>query len=156
MPHASYLENAVDMEKRNVTVLTVAAMILNDKSKGIPIQAIAVQGVSGLLVAPIVSYLTHVPLVVVRKCSDSSNHSSYRVEHDYSFDHYVVIDDCVCSGNTLLHIIQELRYYASNPTLEKVYLYGEFGNSDTDVKAINMGVRFAYTQDPHREYCGGR
>jgi len=99
--HAIYLEKVVNVVDRKETVARLVFAITDAVSDGLPVDAIVCTGVSGMLVAPIVSYLTDIPLTVVRKGNDS--HSMYEVEGVLP-ESYIIIDDLVASGSTLKRI----------------------------------------------------
>lgn len=95
MALSSYHENGgFNKRKRKAIVKKVIADL-----KGVDFDAIAVQGVSGLIMGPIVAYLMNKNLVVVRKQGEKS-HASQLVESPVSSGKYVILDDFVNSGTT--------------------------------------------------------
>lgn len=74
------------------------------------IDGIVVCGVSGLIVGPVVSYLTNLPLVVVRK--PKMGHVAYinkDVEASLPGETYLMIDDMVDEGNTFNFVDSQLK-----------------------------------------------
>lgn len=70
--------------------------------------AIAIRGLSGLLIAPIVAMEMNKTLLVVRK-PDEKCHSSKRIEGDYNTRRYVILDDFISSGSTVYAIYDEIK-----------------------------------------------
>lgn len=74
---------------------------------GYDFDAIAFQGLSGALVAPIVAMKMKKSILAVRK-PDERRHSIRDVEGDYATRRYVILDDFVSSGTTLRRILQSV------------------------------------------------
>lgn len=68
--------------------------------------AIACCGISGLMVVPQVAELLKKNIVVVRKSTDG--YSDFMVE-GASTRQYIIIDDLICSGGTVKHIIKNIE-----------------------------------------------
>ena len=81
-------------------------------SSGVDFDAIAFTGISGAITAPIVAFILHKPLIVVRKQDDHSTHSSMSVEGDCTALTYIVVDDFFSSGQTLRRIIEEVKKWS--------------------------------------------
>jgi adenine/guanine phosphoribosyltransferase-like PRPP-binding protein len=81
--------------------------------------SIACCGISGLMVAPQIAEILDKNIVVVRKKDDKS-YSSFIVEGASPYL-YIVIDDLICSGNTLKWIKNNI--YEENPKAKCVGLY---------------------------------
>lgn len=73
--------------------------------------SIACCGVSGLMVVPQIAELLNKNIVVIRK-PDEKRYSEFSVEGVSPF-RYIIIDDLICSGNTLKWIRQAI--YEDNP-----------------------------------------
>lgn len=102
-----YLFDALHVENREVVMKNLQA-ILNDPRNNIPQDAaIAVRGVSGLLIGPTLAFLTKRPLLVIRKKGDGS-HSNLDIEGDVTVKSYIVVDDFTCSGNTVVTIVESM------------------------------------------------
>lgn len=78
--------------------------------KDLQFKSIAFRGVSGALVAPAVAVRLKKGLILVRKGSKDSQHSTYRVEGHRLIgpQKYVIIDDFPSSGDTIRKIIKEI------------------------------------------------
>lgn len=98
-----------------------------------PIDAIAVRGVSGIAVGGAVSFLTGIPLVIVRK-PEEKNHSAREVEYSVKFNHFIVIDDLVSSGSTINKINAACLTERPFAVFEKFYTYryGDEGSIKSD------------------------
>ena len=68
--------------------------------------SIACCGVSGLMVVPQISEILNKNIIVVRK--DEQRYSEFFIE-GVAPARYVVVDDLICSGNTLKHIIGSIH-----------------------------------------------
>ena len=135
--HSSYLRHLVTPHSLKLVVDHLAEKILADKAAGLPIDAIAVRGNSGTLVGGALSMATGIPVITIRKPGDNT-HSSYRIECDDSFRHYVIVDDLIASGNTIKAIVDAIadeNFSNAHPRrLVKVYLY----HDDTKPACGNM------------------
>lgn len=92
--------------------------------------AIAFRGVSGALVAPVVGYLLKKPLIAVRKTTEGC-HSNLRTETAINGPiRYVVVDDLVCTGDTLRAIDDDVQRH--NPGSQMIlcitYVHNDTSN----------------------------
>ncbi len=69
--------------------------------------AIAICGLSGALVAPIVAERMGKTLIVVRK--GETTHSSYPLEGDRAARRYVILDDLIATGKTCARIMETIE-----------------------------------------------
>ena len=101
--HAGYLESYIIPELLADTI-NKATMAL--KVHDTEFDAIAFSGLSGLLVGPTVALLTGKTMIAVRKPSDMDGncHSTNLVEGDHGARSYIIVDDFVCSSNTMKRI----------------------------------------------------
>jgi hypothetical protein len=99
-----YLGRVVHPKIYPYTVTTIAKSLLpyTDKFDGI-----AFVGMSGAMVGPAVGVVLQKPFLMVRKKDNS--HSSYTVEGDYNIQRYIIVDDRVCSGNTLRYAMNKIH-----------------------------------------------
>lgn len=77
------------------------------KNNEICFDSIACCGISGLLVAPIVAENIKKNLVIVRKKNDK-RYSPFHYEGVIPKS-YIIIDDLICSGKTIKHIIKTIQ-----------------------------------------------
>lgn len=78
--------------------------------RGKKFDAIAVRGMSGMLIGPAVAARLGKDLIVVRKCKDGS-HSASIVEGVDNWNHdfrYIIVDDFIDSGETLSQIFTQI------------------------------------------------
>jgi orotate phosphoribosyltransferase len=96
-----WFKNVLHPDRREQTI-QLAAEVLKDHD----FDTIAVSGVSGLLLGPILAYMLDKNLIVVRKDGDSS-HSNYLIEGTCGRK-YVIIDDFMSTGATVSYIRQKI------------------------------------------------
>lgn len=78
------------------------------REKGVEFDAIACRGVSGIVVSSAVASRLAKQLIVVRK-PDEKSHSECEVEgRPYGDFKYIVIDDFICTGKTVVEIMKPL------------------------------------------------
>lgn len=102
----SYLDEVYDVNIYRERMEKIVAFILNLK-KAIPFDVIAFRGSSGAAYAFPISMTTGIPLFHVRKEED--NHSGSLVEGVFGFRKYIIVDDFIDDGNTVLKIIDAIR-----------------------------------------------
>lgn len=82
--------------------------------------AIACCGTSGLIVVPQITELLKKNLIVVRK--DTNGYSDFLVEGPYAHQ-YIIVDDLICSGNTVKRIINEIQSEYPKSKCVGIYTY---------------------------------
>lgn len=98
--HTSLILNHKERNRIIITAVTKLRKIKDD------FDSIVCCGTSGLLVAPQVAEILNKNIVVVRKKNDS-RYSPFPYE-GVSPTFYVIIDDLICSGQTVKHIIRTI------------------------------------------------
>ncbi|KKN19834.1 hypothetical protein LCGC14_0941600 [marine sediment metagenome] len=83
--------------KRSITMLKAF-------HKETPFDAMAFTGMSGAMLAPILSYELQIPMIMVRTEHEASMCSKAPASGFTKFKSYIIVDDLVLSGNTLGHI----------------------------------------------------
>lgn len=73
--------------------------------------SIAFMGMSGALVAPTIASRMNKELLMVRK-KDEKRHSSFDVEGYSISKRFVIVDDFVCSGETVTYILDQIKEFA--------------------------------------------
>lgn len=97
---SAYVDQLFDMKKLE-SIVQKSASAMKKFKKQLKFDAIAVRGVSGLSVGFPVSYITKIPLLVVRKPGDSA-HTTYEVEGPATeVKRYIMLDDFICTGDTV-------------------------------------------------------
>lgn len=137
MAHASWLDRIFDPALLEETAQALASKI------GGNFDAIAIRGMSGLIIGGVVSVMTKLPLIAVRK--RESTHSAYEdVEYsselsEEEFD-YCIIDDLVATGKTIRTIADVVcRSVSDKAHLRTIFLYDD--NSYHDLYTIVNGER---------------
>jgi len=125
--HATWLSAALNQKKLKKLIRRAAPRIKKFRKKH-PFDAIAFTGMSGTLVAPVISYELDIPLIMVRKsCHDSAD--CHNVSGYGSASRYVILDDLVSSGKTLRNIYQQVSHF---------YSYSLYSNSSPDLVGIML------------------
>lgn len=102
--HSGYLSPVFNRKEVKKTIKRCRQAL-----KTIDYDAIVVTGVSGLSVGATIAYLTGKQLIVVRK-EDEQSHACFRVEGLPVTDFkYVILDDFICSGDTVIKIAQKMK-----------------------------------------------
>lgn len=98
---------------------------------------IAVSGVSGLSIGPIVAYLMGKELIVVRKGEQShSCHTVESISHSDRKFNYIIVDDLVDSGKTVNRIYNNIKDKYANAELTGIYTYGSSFVLKVNVKRV--------------------
>lgn len=105
MIKSGYLENLLVPDKFNRTI-EAAVKTLSPHTK--KIDAIVCCGMSGALVAPTIAAQLNKNLIFIRK--DKQHHSPYMVEGDTTANRLIIIDDMICTGNTIRYIVSRINY----------------------------------------------
>ena len=137
MPVSYYIDAGFD-KKRSKAIVAEVVKKLN--LSGLSFDAIAVRGTSGLIIGPIVAHLMDKYLIVVRKTKENS-HASNLVEcPNIRAGRYIIIDDCIASGNTVNAIVDEVK--AVNPKLEPIgiFLWNTFPSSTIVSSKVKLRV----------------
>lgn len=121
-PVTDYLHPVYDPKFFKKVVNRTASIIKKMLIK-IGFDTIAFTGSSGAAIAYPVSYKLDIPLTHIRK--GRSHHCSYQVEGRYDIEKYIILDDRVDSGDTLLRIIKSINKAIHEPELVGIVLYNE-------------------------------
>jgi adenine/guanine phosphoribosyltransferase-like PRPP-binding protein len=90
-----------------------------------PFDAVAVTGISGMLLGPEIATNLYKDLIVIRKAVDKSNHSSSKVEYYNRFEDVLLVDDGFSSGETLRNMQAILKDQYKSANIVGVYLYND-------------------------------
>ena len=83
--------------------------------------SIACSGTSGLMVVPQIAELLDKQIIIVRKHNEKS-YSPFHIEGVQPF-RYIIVDDLVCSGQTIKHITRSLKEEYPRVKCVGVYCY---------------------------------
>lgn len=139
--HSAYFAAILNPVKLKKVVKQLSDNI-KEFQKTTTIDAIAIRGMSGALIGGIVSHKLGIPLMCVRK---GKSHSDFKVEtylHGYKPEiNYIIIDDLICSGGTIINIIKEVKKEFKDINEQNV-------NEDiTKMKPVLKGI-FLYNDSP--------
>jgi adenine/guanine phosphoribosyltransferase-like PRPP-binding protein len=91
--------------------------------------SIAFRGMSGAIICPLLAARLNKNLIMVRK-PNSSTHSTCKVEGDDCSKRYIIVDDFLCTGDTVKQIVKDVCKFARNSKLVGVVLYSEQEDKD--------------------------
>jgi len=95
-----------------------------------PFDSIAFTGVSGAAFAFPLSLALNKTLLCVRKKKGESSHSPYEVEGNYSSESYVIVDDFISSGATVMEIQRMISRHVEDTKPAAIYLYRDYGGKE--------------------------
>ena len=160
---SEYIEGGLDLAKRRYVI---TRLIKEIRKSGIKFDAIVFRGMSGALVAPSVADKMRKPLVVCRK--SDNHHSSYSVEYTEKwFQNYIIIDDLISSGLTILTILKMIddEWETANeeasgveiarPKCVGIFLYHSYSarKEFNFLEYINRNSDFDYEKDMEFHYA---
>lgn len=101
---------------------------------------IAFRGMSGALIAPIVAAKMNKGMLMVRKESDK-NHSNFTVEGNIAGDRFIIIDDLVCTGDTIREIVSKVQKGTSKKFVGLcLYCHEEYTEKE-DIKKSKLRIQ---------------
>jgi adenine/guanine phosphoribosyltransferase-like PRPP-binding protein len=111
---SAYLEEALNPTKAKEIIKELVELLTPWLDK---FDAIAFRGSSGLLIGPALAMALDKGMILVRKEDPytDAHHSWYKVEGDTSARSYIVVDDQVCTGETINKIQAEIREHFDKP-----------------------------------------
>lgn len=114
---AAHTSRILNHKYRNRIVMTTYSYLNN---LNIEYDSIACCGTSGLMVVPQIAELLKKNIIVVRK--DINGYSDFMVE-GASSKNYIIVDDLICSGRTIKHIMKNIKYESPRSKCVGVYCY---------------------------------
>ncbi len=114
---ASHTSRILNHKYRNRIIMTTYQHLKKYEES---YDAIVCCGTSGLMVVPQIAELLKKNIVVVRK--DLKGYSKFYVEGAYT-KKYIIVDDLICSGDTIRHIIRSIKKETSTSKCIGVYSY---------------------------------
>jgi orotate phosphoribosyltransferase len=103
--------------------------------------SIAVCGSSGLLVGPSVARAMKKNIILVRISKNERSHTNRNVEGPGYAESYVIVDDFIETGNTVVNMIEQIKRADFNATCLGVVSYLDSTlNSATKEKLDNLGI----------------
>lgn len=120
---SDYLHCCLAASTSKLVVHHLARLI---KVRKMNFDTIVFRGMSGALIAPTIAHKLNKNLLLVRK-KDEGRHSTYEIEGFTNIKKFIIIDDIICSGNTVAQIFKSLSAKDIDPTkCQSLVLY----NSD--------------------------
>ena len=139
---ASHLRSALMRVERDTTVERCL-----DVLRGQDFDTIAVRGVSGLLIGPILAHLLGKELLVIRKPKREEGSVSFLdYEGHYGAQRYIIVDDLVCSFSTAVRIFRGVTECAPQAKLVGLLTYDTFNFHGEESKFIKLIQ--GYAADP--------
>lgn len=131
---SDYLSAVIDVNSLPETIKGITKFLGPRKRS---FDGVAICGMSGALVGPIVALRLKKPLLVVRK--DNNHHSSSMVEGDKSIRSYIIVDDCVDQGKTIKSIVKKInRFNGAKPHGIVLYNHNTLYDTDDIVEQISQ------------------
>lgn len=150
---ASHLQPSLDPNRRRATVENMA-MTLNDQitNYGLTFDAIAVRGVSGLLLGTAIADKFNKNLIVVR--THQAGHSGNMVEGPKD-GRYIIVDDLISTGKTVWIIAQTIKHHLCEYSECVGFLnhFGDFRNDNYLHDLLNnSGEKYGLRIDKRSKY----
>ncbi len=98
--------------------------------------AIVVQGMSGAIIGSVVAHMLSKHIVVVRKPGEDHHGSNQVVGLEGAYK-YLILDDMISSGTTVLRIVDSMTHYRHKAKLVGMYLYKEADPFQSDWEESN-------------------
>jgi orotate phosphoribosyltransferase len=114
---ASHTSRLLNHKYRNKIIMQTYVDLRN---KDLEFDAIACCGISGLMVVPQIAELLKKNILVIRK--DLNGYSNFNIEGPYT-NRYIIIDDLICSGNTVKTIMKAIKSEFHKPKCLGIYCY---------------------------------
>lgn len=104
-------------------------------------QALACRGSSGMMAASVLGIALQLPVIYVRKEEEFSHGSSVESNAGYrTLERYLIVDDLICTGNTLAKIADKIENYAKRNSMKPPVCVGAFLYADNYAKGFNKTV----------------
>lgn len=114
---ASHTSRLLNHKYRNKIIMQTYVDL---RSKDLEFDAIACCGISGLMVVPQIAELLKKNILVIRK--DLNGYSNFNIEGPHT-NRYIIIDDLICSGNTVKTIMKAIKSEFHKPKCLGIYCY---------------------------------
>lgn len=134
-----YSRNVFEVRRLQQIVKWTVAAVRKHK-----LDAIAGCGHSGLVLASAAAYAAKRPCIAVRKAGEEQHsHDSNRVHAMIDEDafRYAFVDDCVSSGKTLRHVVNEILRVSPNARLGAILTYSSAVSEFDVVNALGAEYR---------------
>jgi len=114
---AAHTSKVLNHKYRNSVIIKTICSLRNIEKD---FDSIACCGVSGLMVVPQIAEILNKNIIIVRK--DERRYSQFYIE-GVSPSRYVIVDDLICSGDTIKHIIGSIHFDTPRAKCIGAYFY---------------------------------
>lgn len=114
-----YLTPLTSSKKRLAVVNKAVGILAN-----VDFDSIAFIGMSGALLAPVLAFVMGKELIALRK-HGSQSHSWHSIEGFNKTKRYIVVDDFICTGNTVRDIAKRMEGFAPGAEYVGTYAYND-------------------------------
>ena len=115
---ASHTARVLNHKVRNSYIINT---ICHLRKLDLGFDSIICSGTSGLLVVPQIAEILNKNIVIVRKSNDSC-YSDFLIEGVAPY-RYIIVDDLICSGKTIRHIMTTIKEETPRAICVGVYCY---------------------------------
>lgn len=127
----SYLQSIfeIDLFSSTVNTTVIAAEAIKKKHN---FDTIAFSGMSGAMMAPILSHWLNVPMLCIRKFDDVSHYTLGHLsplEGHIDTRRYMIVDDFISTGNTINRIITSISRETPSAQCVAILMYANHMNS---------------------------
>jgi len=122
-------------------VVKKTATAIRRLQKLLGFEQIVCTGISGQSIAWPVSYVTDIPVAVVRRKGERGHHG-YKVENFARDKSYIIMDDFICSGDTIRHMVRTINkeYADDGSQCVGVFCYSPTGREFVTVDKTKLFV----------------
>lgn len=118
---ASYLTSAIPRDKREKTVERCLKLLTESD---VQFDTIAVRGVSGLLLGPLLAHLMHKELTIIRKPHrEERTASGNEFEGHIACKNYIIVDDLIQTSSTCVQIYRSMSKISPGAKFVGLLLY---------------------------------
>jgi adenine/guanine phosphoribosyltransferase-like PRPP-binding protein len=123
---SSYLHDVYEVEQLpKIIDRLIDSITFFCTTKRKSIDAIAFTGTSGAAAAYPLSIRLKMPLICIRKDTESSHHG-LPYEGVIGIKNYIIVDDCIESGKTIKRIIKEVKLVNPKAQPIGIFLYNDY------------------------------
>lgn len=140
---ADYFKSAFRAEDRD-SVISRALRALAP----IEFDAVAVRGMSGAMIGPVIAHEMHKDLILVRKQGDEAHSRGSYCHHLSDIENYVIVDDFITTGHTLKEIIKCVSNLRPKAKIAGFYGYDAGFQRELFEGSVNVESHARYTGCP--------
>ena len=134
--HTYYLEHLIRTKNLQETITRAIAVLRKHD-----FDALAFRGASGMLLGVPLAVALDKTMIMVRKDTQGTCHSSYPVEGDAAAKRYVIVDDLIRTGATVRAILAAVQVFAPQAECIGAILSDNlWGGGESSITATNNGL----------------